>query len=178
MGNINNLVGYVDSNVIRGTYPGSVAVPIRELLYQDGNYNVQPITSLVTSGNSTTDMANFSAAFIGVSHERKVSTDVAGTIDVDRTAVFQAQCPALAAAVPVGSLVSAVPGVSTALQSQMVQPNSSANQAIGYVIEAAPAGQTFLKVMFFSNVVPAVLSGSSTQAIYNQHKLFLQDLQF
>jgi hypothetical protein len=157
MGNINQDVAWPDASLILSTYLGSLAIPIRELCYRaTANDAAYPVTSLTDTGNKTTNQQNFASYFLGLSHARKVATDAAGTILIDRTAVCQMPCNALSGAAKVGDMIA--PSVltatgGTALTSQIVEITTDATCAIGYVAEAAASGATVLKCLFTSRMV-------------------------
>jgi hypothetical protein len=158
-----NKVAWPDANEIRCKYLTGIAVGINELMFlSDGSISTvttgyaAPVTSLTDSSTLTTNQSRLAGAFLGLAHERKVTTDATGTILIARSACRQVACNALqSAAKPgdmvAGSVLTATGG--TALTSLIVEVTSTASYAIGYVVEDAAAGATTLKVLFVSNKV-------------------------
>jgi hypothetical protein len=181
MGDINNNVGFPDTEPLVCDYPGSLAVPPLELMFlSDGSISsvatgkCAPVTSLTDTGSKATNQQHLSGAFLGLAGSRKAATDGSGTMTVHRKAIRQMTCNALLSAAKVGDMVAgsvltATGG--TALTSFIVEVTTDASKKIGYVIQAAAAGSTTLKVYFQSNVVSETLGGS--QAINTAANLTL-----
>ena len=181
MGDMNNNVGFPDTEPLVCDYPGSLAVPPLELMFlSDGSISsvaagkCAPVTSLTDTGSKATNQQKLSGAFLGLAGSRKATTDGSGTMAIHRQAIRQMTCNTLLSAAKVGDMVAgsvltATGG--TALTSFIVEVTTDASKKIGYVIQAAAAGSTTLKVYFQSNVVPETLGGS--QAINTAANLTL-----
>jgi hypothetical protein len=172
MGDINNNVAWPNAEEIQCPHYTGIAAAIAELMaLSDGSISTVaagyavPVTSLTDTGVKATNQYNLAQAFLGLSHQQKMTTDATGTVLVSRSAVRQMSCNALLTAAKVGDMVAgsvltATGG--TALSSMLVEVTTNATYAIGRVIGAAAAGSTTLKVLFSSNVVPATINAGST----------------
>ena len=166
MGYINTQVGFPDLDVMLMPYAGSLAIPNNEFIAQDSNGNAVPLTSMTDTGTLTTNQTNAHNAFAGLAASRRVATDAAGSIPVDRGAVRYCSCAALSSVAKVGAYVGpAATSPATSLNSigaaAAVVVVTNPAYAIGYVAEQAAANATQIKCYFPSRLVPNFLPATN-----------------
>lgn len=145
-------------DVVDAAYNGSIAVEIGDLLFHDTD-DAKPASSQADQGTEAANQAAFAPRFLGVSVERKLATDAAGTIQVAVDVIRQYDC--VSSTFEIGDLVTVDEASSgTALENQLLVKTTDPLLAIGYAIERAGSGVTKIWVRLLSNVLPQTTLGS------------------
>jgi hypothetical protein len=152
-----NLAKFPELDHVPYPYAGSIAIDIGDLVFQQSDFAV-PATSLTGTGSETSDATAYVPSFAGVARERKLATDLAGSIDVTPFWVGDVPCPATVW--HVGALVTMSENTgNTGLLSQQVQATTDTATAIGVCVQDSQGvATTTVRVFLQSRVTPISLS--------------------
>lgn len=147
----NDRVSYPDPHLMDAYYSGSLAVPKPALMYLSSGV-AYPASNQSDQGTPTANAFVFAGNFLGVSMERKVATDAAGTVSVSTDILMEVPCTSNT--FNIGDKVTVEEKSSgTALEDFKVRKTTSEDEAIGYVWKRYASATTKVLVRFLSNVV-------------------------
>jgi hypothetical protein len=179
----NQQITKANANVIDVPWSGvgditPTAVPFQEMCYLASSTvsgvvvnAAHGVTELADTSNKLTNQIALATAFLGFACERKVATDLSGTIAIDRTSIKQMSCNVLGTASNVGDMLAGSCVSGTALQSNMVEVTTNVAAAIGYSL-GAPAGATVIPMVPVCRVVCGTIPNAN-QAINTAANLSL-----
>jgi hypothetical protein len=153
-----NLAKFPELDHVPYPYAGSIAIDIGDLVFQQSG-SLVPASSLTGQGSQAADATAYVPSFAGVARERKLTTDIAGWIDVTPFWVGDVPCPATVW--QVGDLVTVAENEGgTGLQDQVLHATSDTAVAIGVCVQdSGGLATTTVRVFLESRVTPLSLSG-------------------
>jgi hypothetical protein len=132
-------------------YDGAIRIDEGDLMWHNTD-DGKPASSIPPGANEAADAATLAAAFAGIAKERKLTSDLAGTVDVVPDIVRQIDC--VSNTFEVGDYVSGTRDGGGALVRQKVKKTATANERIGVVVKREPVATTKVWVRFMSTVTP------------------------
>ena len=147
---------------VRHPYAGSIAINDFDLCFNSSN-SLVPASSLAVTGTQATDAAASAPSFLGVSHERQLTSSVATTNEVIPDAVSDIACTS--ASFHVGDMVAPVLNAgNTAFLNNAVIKTTSAAASIGYAVQDTGGNSvTTIRVRLISRLTRN--STNSTDAV-------------
>jgi len=148
---------------VAAAYDGSIAVQIGDLMFLDGD-DAKPASSQADQGAEAANQRLFARRFLGVSAEKKLAADPAGTIQVTKVGEYDYDCES--ATWEVGELVTIDEAASgTALHNQKLVKTTDADLAIGYCSKREPNATTRVRVVLTSRVAPPQSGGFAIKTL-------------